>query len=240
MAKLLGWLSGPIRSKVIRVTEHGISEDQLPFLHSMEGSLEEQLMDLREASRQEFVAALEEDASYGVLKAKEEAVANAESLIRKAHGYRLDIDEELANGADSAIEIDREMSEREGVTYLTLRSLDRWAGNKYKIAILEHSDSAPPSEGNEAQATAQTEENESPPRAMQSLQTTLAFLVEAFASTAEKYGKDKPNVSAIARHIEDLAAQANKGQVLLGQGHVSIKKRIDAAMRVKKEKLSER
>ena len=95
IAKLLGWLKGPIRSKVIKVNEYGISEDQLPFLHSMEDSVQAQALELREAARQELIAAAEADATFEELKEKDEAVAHAESLMVKAHIYKMDIDEEL-------------------------------------------------------------------------------------------------------------------------------------------------
>jgi hypothetical protein len=211
----------------------------------MEGSLEEQLEELREAARQEFVAALEAGASYEVLKAKEAAVYAAEALIHKAHKFILDICEELAGGEDSAIEVDREETEHTGATHLTLRSLDRWARKKYRISILEGSDSPLPSEGTAAQAPAPDEAEESgherglsKTRAHHFL-TTFAFLVEAFISRAEKRG-DNLNISEVAKHIEKLAKAANKGQPLNGQSAEAIKDRIEKAMRKKKERLPQR
>jgi hypothetical protein len=72
------------------------------------------------------------------------------------------------------------------------------------------------------------------------LYTTLGFLVEAFAATTEKYGKQKPNVQEISTHLEKLANKANKFTNLPGQGHESIKDRIEEALRVKKSKLEKK
>jgi hypothetical protein len=47
VAKLLGWMQGHIRQRITKVTEHGISEDQLRYIPSMENSLQQQLMELR-------------------------------------------------------------------------------------------------------------------------------------------------------------------------------------------------
>ena len=73
------------------------------------------------------------------------------------------------------------------------------------------------------------------------LHTTFAFLVEALAKTAPKYRvKDAPNNSAIAIHIENIATDANNGELLPGQGHESIQDRIEDARRAKKEKLPQK
>jgi hypothetical protein len=246
VAKLLGWMKGPIRSKVIRVTEHGISEDQLAVLYYMEDSLEEQLSELREATRQEYVAALELDEPYEELKLKEEAVKNADSLIRKSSMYLSDIKEELAKAENPELKIDPQASKEKGVTYITLRSLDQWAKQKYGFSILDDQEQHISPEDTQEQPTMQEKEEDFDPRAGMSktvannFLTTFAFLVEAFASTADKYGSDNPNILAIATRIEELANKAYGGEKFPGQGHEAIKKRINEAMKVKKSNLPQK
>ena len=52
VAMLLGWLRGPIKPRNIQISEDGLSLDQLPFLQSLEGSLQDQLQELVDAASQ--------------------------------------------------------------------------------------------------------------------------------------------------------------------------------------------
>ena len=54
VAMLLGWLRGPIKPRNIQISEDGLSLDQLPFLQSLEGSLQDQLQELVDAASQAF------------------------------------------------------------------------------------------------------------------------------------------------------------------------------------------
>ena len=251
VAKLLGWMQGPIRPKVLKVSEHGISEDQLPFLQFMEGSLQAQLSELREAASQDLIAAAEADATSEVLKEKEEAVANIDSLIHKAFMYMSDIEEELEKDSESAINIDQKTSKQTGVTHITLRSVNRWAKDKYGISILEDREQHASPEGTQAQPIMQDTEEDldtegglSKTRAGH-LFTTFALLFEDLAkhlseTAPKKYGDRIPNIEAIAMYIEKLAKKANNRENLPGQGHEAIKDRIEEAMEIKKSKLPQK
>jgi len=70
---------------------------------------------------------------------------------------------------------------------------------------------------------------------------TFAFLVEAFAQlpTGNVFRKkdNKPNVSAIAKHLEKLATDSTTGEVLDGQSDETIKSCIEEAMKEKQSRL---
>lgn len=74
------------------------------------------------------------------------------------------------------------------------------------------------------------------------LYTTFAFLLEAFLENAPpKYKrKNEPNISAIAKKIEELATIANNNESLKSQRIESIKERIEEALRVKKQQLPQK
>ncbi len=58
-AKLLGWMRGPIFPKNIEVDVWGIPESQLPYVASLQGSLQDHLTELRQAARQRLIEAAE-------------------------------------------------------------------------------------------------------------------------------------------------------------------------------------
>jgi hypothetical protein len=63
VAKMLGWMHGPLRRKYTLVTLNGVSEDQLPLLYSLDVSLDEQLLELLEAAKNALYKAAESGAS---------------------------------------------------------------------------------------------------------------------------------------------------------------------------------
>lgn len=134
-AKLLGWMQGTIRKKYIKVTEHGIPEDQLAHLHSLDVSLSDQLVELREPVRQLLSKATKGSKEFSKMN---EAVKDIDEVIKKAMSYLLDIDDELDKGENSALKIDHEATNKTGVIHIKLRSLDKWARLKYGIRILDN------------------------------------------------------------------------------------------------------
>lgn len=239
VAKLLGWMKGPIRPKIIRMTEHGISEDQLPLLPSMEDPLNVQLQEIREAASQAFIAAAETNATNEELEEKENAVTHVDLLIRKASSYMSDIDEELSKGEDSEIKIDPHAFEQNGITHITLRSLDRWAQQRYGISVLEDQEQHHSPNDTQAQPMVQAKEEDPNPEEgftstkARNVMTTFGFLVEAFAKTAPGFGGDKPNASSIARHIANLAVKAGGQDEMDNQSYEAIRKRIKQAIDTK-------
>ena len=248
-AKLLGWMKGPRRLKVIEVTESGISGESLPY-YSFEGSLDEQLQELREAAFQELIAAAEEDADFEELEEKHQAYVNAESLIDNAHRYLSDIDLELSKGNDSLIKIDQVKTDCAGVQHVYLSSLDKWAKQQYDISIFEDLKKHLTPEEIESKALENEDDYKlkydpkgslSPTRS-RTLFTIFGFLVEDYVKRApNKFGEDEPTVDAISKHIENLAIQACKPKKPpRGLGHENINNYIEEAMTIKKERMPQR
>lgn len=244
VAKMLGWMQGPIYPKYIQVTENGISADQLTSLHFMDGSLKEQLLELRETARSEFLDAVEADLPFETIREKEEAVEKYDALIKKAASYLLDMEDEIAKGEFSALRIDKHRTDKTGNDHITLRSLERWAQSTYGICIANPLESPSVTNDSSIQKDSRRDEATSPKGGLSqvsadNLRTSFAFLVEAFAKTAPKFrrGEDQPNVSAIAKHIAGIALEASKPNEIGGQGYEAIKDRIEDAMDTKKAKL---
>jgi len=238
-ARMLGWMQGPIQPKYIQVTENGISADQLTALSSMDGSLKERLLELRETARLAFIDSAERGDSIFITQEKQEAVEQCEEQIKKAASYLVDLEDEIAKGDYSDLKIDRHRTDKTGTIHITLKSLDQWARKNHGISILDQSPK-PLTENPSTQPESQQENKpESGQTKLEHLFTTFAFLVEAFAKNANalKHDDDRPNASAIASRLEQLAKEANKQQVLPGQSAYAIRKRIKEAMRIKQSKL---
>jgi hypothetical protein len=228
----------------VKLTDAGLSEDQLIYLQSLDVPLAEQLQDIRNTHSQRLIDAAETDGSDAELKIKHDAVDRIDALINTAYRYMSELGNELAKGESSELIIDHDAGETSGTTHITLASLDRWAQEKFSISIIDEPNST--AESSENRSASEQEDNADgkgllKPKA-DNLYTTLGFLVEAFAATSDKYGKQKPkpNVQEISKHLEKLASKANKFTNLPGQGHESIKDRIEEALRVKKSKLEKK
>lgn len=137
VAKMLGWMRGPIHPKYIRVTEAGIPEDQMEGLMQLEDSLDEQLAELREAARQELLKAAEEHSSIDILKEKENKVRQLDEMIKKAAVYMRAINHELTKSKASKLIIDKAKTDETGETYIDIISLNKWSFDKYKIKIID-------------------------------------------------------------------------------------------------------
>lgn len=240
VARMLGWMQGPIHKKLVEVTEYGIPEDELPFLHALDDSLEEQLRERRDIAQHEFYKALEENTSYDVLKEKESAVTQCDKLIETAGIYLADIDDEIAKGESSVLRIDEEVTKKTGIIHLTLGSVNKWISDKYGISV--NTSQAPHSLLRNLQETPihqqenKSDQNGSTEANVENFYTTFAFLVEAFAETSPKdYQKanGELNISAIAEHLHTRARKTNINCELIGQGHEAIETRIRKAGRVK-------
>jgi len=96
VAKLLGWMQGPIRTRIVKITECGIPSDQLQFMPNFEGALHPFLDEMRESARQAFARSIEADDAVEVLNKNIEAVEFWDKTIRMASSYLLDIDDEIA------------------------------------------------------------------------------------------------------------------------------------------------
>ena len=243
VAILLGWMQGPLTQKNI-LADFGITEDQLP--DSPGFSLEIFFNLLLQATESTLNDARQNNAPAEVIKEKEDAVKRCKEYSHKAQQYFLDIHEELSKGDESEIRIDQLQTERTDCPHVTLKSLDRWARKRYGISLVDSSYQTSIS-NNDAKEQESVEENESnlerglSRTKAENLFTTLALLVEAFSEKASGFRvKDKPNVSQISKHLEELATDNTTKECLKGQNRESIKKRITEALDVKRSKLPEK
>lgn len=231
VAKLLGWLQGPIRRKYINVTEDGISEDQLPYLHKMEEPISEQLLELREVAHRKLVEAFNNGVGDDVLSELEGRVNLCDKKILLAAQYFRDIDDELAKGDSSKLRVDPVATVTPDNPYITLSTLDHWAKDKYGISVLNADPDQPANQNPELAGSAaqlkldlaksqELNEKYAGGKPEVSLLVTFAFLIDAFLDQVRKHGdekqketffkgKDNTNFSAIAEHLEDLMATAN-------------------------------
>ena len=115
VAKLLGWMRGPIRSGHLPVAGHGDSVTDLPHLDSLNGSLQQTLEEMRETARQDLLDAVEAGVSTNVFLDKDFAVRRFDALTIDAATYLADIDDELAKGGASALRIDSMATAKSGV-----------------------------------------------------------------------------------------------------------------------------
>lgn len=239
VARLIGWLKGPLVPRYILVTEDGIPADQLPLLASLDESIDKYLYDIRERARRELLEAAESGANDEILEKKEGVINEIDALIRKTYAFRMEVADEAARESSTFL-IDRRETERTGVVHYTLASVDRWTRNRYGVSILDAS--APASMGVEEKGEGRDEggdgkEDSYGKQVVDSLRVSFALLVEDLAerSPAFKHGNG-PNAKRIAAHIQELATK-RAGRGVRGQGIESIRRRIADALKAKDETL---
>lgn len=252
-AKLIGWMKGNVRHDYPSdIDEDEITSDNLVYTHSLIYGLQEHLQILRNAEWNRYNEAVCAKLPEEVLNQKAYAIAECDELIHKVGEYLCDIDEELEKEYEltgsSALKIDRRITEDSGTLHITIRSLDRWARQKYGISILDsdtpvsQTAKARPLDDNQRDGAIKYSEKgiELKPKDAKNLYLTFAFLIDAFAQTTTKFQStaDKsPNISAIANRIEELAKNGFGTEKHTGQSAESIKTRIENAMKIKKEYL---
>lgn len=243
VAKMLGWVEFDGTRKHIRVVDQGVLPDKLSFVISMTEPLSDQLRTLWGAAREEYSMSDRYEVAPELVHANKKATYKLSVLTKKAESYLADIDKELAKGKKSALILDPTEGVNPAGPYITLRSLEQWAQKKYGISIFELSKS----NREQQQLLAVQKESQFDPAGGTSgnvtvnLLTTLAFLVEEFSKTAPlKFrhdSDDRPNIQAIAKHLEQAATKANRQQKLRGQSAQTIMTFIEKAMAAKRSKL---
>lgn len=137
VAKLLGWLRGPICHESAVIEEHGVPADQLQYLDSLVFSLQEHLIGMRQEAMYKASEVVDAGGPEEIIQQRLEDVLKVEDLIKKAHKYFLDIDEELDKADLSALKIDKAKTEEMHEIHITLKSLDIWARINYGIQIID-------------------------------------------------------------------------------------------------------
>lgn len=243
VAKMLGWLRGPIRLDKDEINLRHITIDQMPFLPDLYYTLEDHLLMLREDALDQVEIAFRE--SNTSEQFKEEAIDtlnDCEDLIVKANAYMSGLDDELLKGASSELRIDQAKTESTGEIYITLKSLDEWAKKNYQKSIIDIEINSDWNNTSISKHAVAQSKNDAPAKTSktkeENLYATFAFLIEAFSQTAPKYRKgEKINVSELAQSIEDMATKANNGAALYGQKAETIKSIIERAVKEKQQKL---
>lgn len=244
VAKMLGWLRGMYRDRLVPINEYGIPIESLPSAHSMGGPLIEQLNEMRMAARHTLFAAVEAGESNEVIAQKDEAGQQCEEKLALAYKYHLAIVDELAK-EQSGLRIDKAKTESTGETHITLDSLDEWAYKMFSVSVKGDRQAQaivkPDSDMDVESEISETGTKQKLTTARyNNLSTTFAFLLDAYLERCDDSYKHKdgtPIIKAIAGHLESVAKRANKGMKLGGQSAESIKDRIEEAIDIRKSKL---
>ena len=235
VARLLGWFKSPISKRFIQVSEHGISIDQMPFMVTFYDSLDQTLYELRESARAALIDAASADEGYESLQVREHAVAEVDQLIGLARVYRLEI-EDAAFRPESPFVVNRDLTEKTGVTHFTLVSLDKWAREKFKKSLFDSpaglpDESSKPHLRTQAGSLGDTDNDVdmAKDRKYQSALVTIGLLLLKLKEEATAFDKGaSPNESAIAKSIASIAEQHARG-LGYGQGYEVLRKRFGAA-----------
>lgn len=255
--KLLGWSKDIFTSTQIYVSETGLWLDQLPSISHHTLNLEDELKQLHEIARQEYLQAFPPEAFttdfdpekhiesadvFEKLIEKQEALEEVKALIVRARKFAMDIDEELDKGERSLLRTDTAATQKSGVTHITLRSLERWKDVFYAAKSKGATELVQPlSELGDPELMAQLSKSV-PENAKRvgdsdvSLYITLAFAVEAIAEKlGSPYGGkgEAPVIKQIAELIAGKYQSEDGTPMIRGQGLEMIRKRLALAMKLK-------
>lgn len=230
--RLLGWGAETIKKKYIKMNHAGhvvtdmkeISPTTLNLLELLTETYQEALQRLEDAVPKDAT----EDEMEKVINEHGPRIEEAESFVQEAHSYLMDITDELAKH-DSELRIDQDATAKVGSTCITIRSLEEWAGKRYRKPEVSS-----------------TSKNEKPPglpddftksdKSSNSLLITLGLMIRALAANrGSRYGTAAdPKIFPIA---ELLLEEANKlspqnDKSIHGQGIESIRKRLTTATKI--------
>lgn len=232
VARMLGWMQGPIYDAEPELTEdNNVPLEYLPYLSYLPNSLEEQLTYLVGEAQKDLDDAKDSGAEPAVIKQKEATLKQSLEWIDKAATYLRDIVDELAKGEDSCLRIDQEATEKSGLIHITVKSLEEWASDVYKLPPHDSFKLTP--EAGHQLVDSSKGKRESTTR-LENLYISFAFLIEAFVKDKPKYKNgDKVNVSQLAEFISNLT---NKDSTpMKSQSAEAIKVRIEESIRKKKQ-----
>jgi hypothetical protein len=152
-------------------------------------------------------------------------IEEAESFVQEAHSYLMDITDELAKH-ESELRIDQDATAKVGSTCITIRSLEEWAGKRYRKP--------------EISSTSDNEESSGAPddslkdgKNINSLYVTLGLAIRAIAEAkGPQFGT--PDNEVITQIAELLEKHANalghhQNRPLASQKYESIRKRLTEA-----------
>lgn len=187
-AKLLGWLRGPGFSKYIEITSYHLTEDQLIRMPVLDESLEIHLTRLLNAAMDDY-AACGDDVPYEIAIAKEEEIERIEELARRALRYLADINQEIMMGDGSMLEKCPDTIGKNGETYYTIKSADKWAIARYGISIINYVEPVvkPKEDAIVVERDGEGSEKGLSKTVTNNFYVTFALLIEAFVDAVPDY-----------------------------------------------------
>lgn len=170
-----------------------------------------------------------------VIDARYKDAQEIRDLVAHTRLMMMEIDDELHKGEQSALRIDDQATMETGTVRINRISLERWLASRFK----GHA-------GTQLQDDAAPVKNAGKPtKAEESLYVTLALAVTALARRSGRQfvkGDTAPeqvidpsamNLSAISRHLAEMAPKPAEGAEFPGQSPESIKKRVEEAFRIR-------
>lgn len=136
VAKMLGWLRGPLRIHPDEIDIRNISLAQMPYLPKLYYSLDDHLEMLIEKAADKLIAADSDINTPEQIKSKiMNELLDCEDLTKKALTYKCAINTELAKAKNSALKIDVQQTDYLNETFITLDSLNAWAKANFDISL---------------------------------------------------------------------------------------------------------
>jgi hypothetical protein len=250
ITKLLGMAA----RKPVRVTQGRGGNPYEPEDEELEGeevTILDALADARDSALCDLEDAREEKDQPKIDECKRRVVKYDE-LMRRAHRYACDLDDELAKESGSKLRVDQQVTKSTGQLHIYLTSLDEWSQGKYAVTLLD----ALKAGSLDQEATndlddARSEKGGLSRTKANSLHMTFALLIECFVeknsglqlgtgdapevkSVGNRFGTgDAPNVSNLAEHLSKKAKKYGRLLRVSGQGEEAIKGRIEEALKVK-------
>ena len=137
VAKLLGWLQGPVCQDLTE-SEHGYSLQQLKYMDRLEYTLAEHLTDLRTQALWKTDELYQEKASIEEIDKAINEELDIEDLMKRANLLLIEIEDEISKGEFSLLKVDAESTAKNDEMHITLKSLDTWGRKKYNQPVLDY------------------------------------------------------------------------------------------------------
>lgn len=237
VAKLIGWMRGKIRRNVMYLDEFGAYlPEQLPYLHTLEGTVLDVLHDQHSAALAALRFAEESGAAERTIDSLRKAVADYGKQRVDAERYSEELDVEIAR-VSSELELDYAAMDEKGGIHITLDSLEKWASKK-SIAIsvlsdIEFNELPPAEEQGQLSRRGLVEKGWLTPTLADHLHVTLALMTVALSNQRSVFhtSDGEVNVNAIATELEAIAKYANNDKCMDNQRARSITDRLTYALR---------
>lgn len=239
--RLIGWGHDTVYLTDVELAGDGdyLKKHKLVFRKDL--GLEELLSELYQRALMKYADAVPDDATeqqvQDALELHVHWIDETQAVIEKARSYKMDIVDELAKGAESALRVDKDATAEHGITHITIKSLDAWSNEIYVIKAdgeIEADAAGKAPESDIHRLFESLQDVDGTKKSDFSLYVTLALAVHAFAEKAGskfQLADGSVNVLQVSQHLESMGAKPNpEARSLSGQSASSIKSRIDKAL----------